>query len=128
MEITQPVGYALFKCRFREYNWSMKLIRLLTIFLASLCMINSYAQPKKDAKKEAPAATAKTGTPLDVNSATAEELQKLPGIGAAYSKKIIDNRPYNGKDDIVAKAGVPQATYDKIKDMIIAKKAAAKKK
>ena len=113
---------------FREYNWSMKLIQLLTIFLASLCMSNSYAQPKKDAKIEAPAAAAKTGTLLDVNAATAEELQKLPGIGAVYSKKIIDNRPYSGKDDIVAKAGVPQATYDKIKDMIIAKKATAKKK
>ena len=87
-------------------------------------MINSYAQPKKDMKKEAPAAAAKTGALLDINSATAEELQKLPGIGPAYSKKIIDNRPYNGKDDIVAKAGVPQATYDKIKDMIIAKQSA----
>ncbi len=106
----------------------MKLIRLLTVLVASLCMVTAYAQPKKDAKKEAPAATAKAGAPLDINSATLEQLQKLPGIGAVYSKKIIENRPYNGKDDIVAKAGVPQATYDKIKDMIIAKKAAAPKK
>ena len=106
----------------------MKLIRILTMLLATMCMINSYAQPKKDAKKEAPAATAQAGPLTDINSASLEELQKLPGIGAAYSKKIIDNRPYNGKDDIVAKAGVPQGVYDKIKDMIIAKKSAAKKK
>ena len=105
----------------------MKLIRLLTVLVACLCMVSANAQPK-GAKKEAPAATAKAGAPLDINSATLEQLQKLPGIGAAYSKKIIENRPYNGKDDIVAKAGVPQATYDKIKDMIIAKKPAAKKK
>ena len=105
----------------------MKLIRLLTVLVASLCMVTAYAQPK-DTKKEAPAATAKAGAPLDLNSATLEQLQKLPGIGAVYSKKIIENRPYNGKDDIVAKAGVPQATYDKIKDMIIAKKPTAAKK
>ena len=101
----------------------MKLLRLLTVLIASLCMATSYAQPN-DTKKVAPAVAAKAA-PLDINSATAEQLQKLPGIGAAYSKKIIDNRPYNGKDDIVAKAGVPQATYDKIKDMIIAKKPSA---
>ncbi len=45
----------------------------------------------------------------------------MPGIGDAYSKKIIDNRPYKRKDELVAKKVVPQATYDKIKDHIVAK-------
>lgn len=59
--------------------------------------------------------------PIDINSASADELKSVPGIGDAYSKKIIANRPYKRKDELVAKKVVPQATYDKIKEHIIAK-------
>ena len=58
---------------------------------------------------------------LDINSATAEQLETLPGIGKAYSAKIIAGRPYKGKDDLVNKDLVPQKTYDGIKDKIIAR-------
>ncbi|MGO4716486.1 ComEA family DNA-binding protein [Bradyrhizobium sp. 2TAF24] len=72
------------------------------------------------ASKMAPAAAAKTDL-LDINAATADELDALPGIGKAYSAAIIKGRPYKGKDELVQKNILPQKTYDGIKDKIIAK-------
>jgi DNA uptake protein ComE-like DNA-binding protein len=74
--------------------------------------------PKASESKMAPAPKAEL---LDINSATADQLDALPGVGKAYSAKIIAGRPYKGKDELVQKSIVPQATYDKIKEKIIAK-------
>jgi len=96
----------------------MKLLRLLAF--AAFAFGLSFG-PVMKAQPKAPAAAAKAADLMDINTATADQLKTLPGIGDAYAGKIVKGRPYKAKNELVQKNIIPQATYDKVKDLIIAK-------
>lgn len=102
-------------------NLRHKLLAAALLF-ASVPML-SVAQAKHSSKSSAkPAASSSSSAPLDINTATADQLKAFNGIGDAYASRIIAGRPYTAKNQLVTRGILPQATYNKIKNEIIASK------
>jgi DNA uptake protein ComE-like DNA-binding protein len=90
------------------------------LFLALSLALFAPSLTHADSPKP-PAAPAAKVELVDLNSATTEALEALPGIGEAYAKKIVAGRPYKSKDELVRRKIVPEASYEKFRELVIAK-------
>jgi competence protein ComEA len=106
----------------RKLSLSFLLLAASLLFVLSVPVLPHGHSASAQSAAQAPS----SANLVDLNSASKAQLDALPGIGAAYSQKIIDGRPYHAKTDLLRKKIVPKATYDKISSLVIAKQPAAK--
>ena len=106
---------------FRNLARLVAVLCALALFAGMAAAQEKSAQPSGSPSKSQTTKAPAAGELVDVNTASKDQLDALPGIGPAYAQKIIDGRPYSKKTDLVSKKIIPQSTYDKIKDQIIAK-------
>lgn len=78
----------------------------------------SATAAESGAATAAPETAADPAQPVDLNNATAKELEALPGIGPALAQRIIDSRPYSKIEDLLRVKGIGPETFDKLKDQI----------
>ena len=95
-------------------HWGAAILTITLLLTGSFTLSGSVVAPSV-------VLAAGKGEAVDLNSATADELKALPGLGEAYAKKIIDGRPYKRKDELLRKKIVPEATYKKIENQVVAK-------
>ena len=94
---------------------SRVLVVVIAVLVASATLVGAQAPNVGDALK------AVTGTPLDLNSASLDQLKALPGVGDQYAKKILDGRPFKKVDELLSKKIAPQSVYDQIKNLVAVK-------
>ena len=94
--------------------------RILIAAILALCAMPTFAQTPathapaaRTATTPAPARTAAAPKKIDINSATAAQLDALPGIGPVRAKKIVEGRPYADLNDLVTKKVLTQGVFDK---------------
>ena len=94
---------------------------LLLLVLGSVLLVAQQQPANEHGKDSMQAAVPDANHKVDINTASKDELVALKGIGEVYADKIIKNRPYHAKNDLVRKKVIPASTNREVKDEIIAK-------
>jgi len=99
----------------RKTVYGILFLLLATWIAASPCSASDAAGQRK--KKSEEATQKAPAGKIDLNTASEQDLDSLPGVGAATAKKIVGNRPYSAVDDL-KKAGFSQSAIEKIKPLV----------
>ena len=104
----------------RTFSRLIYSVILAATIVFAMTSVAAQSSPDSSMSAKASKAIAAMGEKLDINSATNDQLDAIPGIGKGYAEKIIAGRPYRTKRELVRKKIIPQSLYEKIKDQIIA--------
>lgn len=98
----------------------LTLLQIAIIFKDSYSTNNAveFNSNKPKPANLQPSLLEENSTLININTASAQEIDKLPGIGSTFTKKIIESRPYLSKDELISKAGLSQKVFDEIKELI----------
>ena len=94
------------------------MTRAAAIVLAASVILSGCAV--SGGQKPRPSSQARDTSLVDLNLATAAQLQRLPGITAAHAQRIIANRPYKVKHELETRKILPATIYRRIRDRVIA--------
>ncbi len=98
----------------------MKFLRWVLLSTAAMVLAAGQSPAPKKSPAKTDTSAAATGSLIDLNTASVDQLDALPGIGPALAQKIVAGRPYRAKTELDTKKIIPHATYVKIKDQVVA--------
>jgi competence protein ComEA len=111
-----------------KFSWLPMSLLALTIAAPVMAQPATSASPNATSPSSTMAPSSPKSTAavpkadlVDINSATAAELRMLPGVTDSDAAKIVQGRPYTDKSQLASKKVVSEATYDKIRDHVVAK-------
>jgi len=104
----------------------VRTLQLIPLAILGVTMTLAGAQPFAQVSFEQQLARSRQqpSEPLDINTASAQQLNALPGFGPAYTRRVIAGRPYSAKNQLFTRGVVPQGAYERVSDLIVAHRVA----
>ena len=102
----------------------MRTLRSIALTILATVVTVAGAQPFAPQRPQPASSVQSAGELLDINTATPQQLNALPGFGPAYTRRVIAGRPYTSKNQLVTRGVLPSAAYERVSALIIAHRAA----